>query len=287
RLEEPRGDSECRSGPHRMISFVPSYAFRWIAHKMTSVGDRGRSSRRPFAASPSLGLPSVTRWTAGGRAADLIGSTSPTRPIPSRGGMSSEATSAVVQRYTRQMRVCSHGESSTMASPWVALPRRVVTDVLVVPTLQFGDPVPFLVLVEARDLTFHRNSPRSLSGRVARLLGLVLGKRPGRCHCANHLGLPVLDDRKGQADEQLVSGLMGCPSLQGACSVLRVPGSHRLPKALPVGMPQMFRDDDVQGAADRFLRQITKEFGRGAVPELNHSLSICKDDPIRGLLDDE
>jgi hypothetical protein len=49
----------------------------------------------------------------------------------------------------------------------------------------------------------------------------------------------------------------------------------------------MFRDDDVQGAADRFLRQITKEFGRGAVPDLNHSLSICEDDPIRGLLDDE
>src|SRR5262245_43279430 len=171
--------------------------------------------------------------------------------------------------------------------PRAALPWRVMTDVLVVPTLQFGDPVPFLVLVEARDLTFHRNSPRSLSGRVARLLGLVLGKRPGRCHCANHLGLPVLDDRNGQAAEQLVSGLMRCPSLQGACSVLRVPGSHRLPKALPVGMPQMFRDDDVQGAADRFLRQITKEFGRGAVPELNHSLSICKDDPIRGLLDDE
>jgi hypothetical protein len=49
----------------------------------------------------------------------------------------------------------------------------------------------------------------------------------------------------------------------------------------------MFRDDDVQGAADRFLRQITKEFGRGAVPDLNHSLSICEDDPIRGLLDDK
>src|SRR5262245_65471964 len=80
---------------------------------------------------------------------------------------------------------------------------------------------------------------------------------------------------------------MGCPSLQGACSVLRVPGSHRLPKALPVGMPQMFWDDDVQGAPDRFLRQITKEFGRGAVPDLNHSLSICEDDTIRGLLDDE
>src|SRR5262249_59266325 len=54
----------------------------------------------------------------------------------------------------------------------------VMTDVLVVPTLQFGDPVPFLVLVEARDLTFHRNSPRSLSVQVPRLLGLVLGKRP-------------------------------------------------------------------------------------------------------------
>jgi hypothetical protein len=49
----------------------------------------------------------------------------------------------------------------------------------------------------------------------------------------------------------------------------------------------MFWDDEVQGAADRFLRQITKEFGRGAVPDLNHALSICEDDPIRGLLDDE
>src|SRR5215467_9316611 len=84
-----------------------------------------------------------------------------------------------------------------------------------------------------------------------------------------------------------MSDLMDYPGLHGACSVLRVPGSYRLPKALPVGMPQMFRDDDVQGAADRFLRQITKEFGRGAVPDLNHSLSICDDDPVRGLLDDE
>src|SRR5262249_40720406 len=114
----------------------------------------------------------------------------------------------------RQMRVCSHGESSTMASPRAALPRRVGTEGVVVPTLKFGDPVPFLVLVEARDLTLHRNSPRSVSGQVPRLLGRVLGKRPGCCHCAKHLALPVLDDRKGQADVQLISGLMGCPSLQ-------------------------------------------------------------------------
>jgi hypothetical protein len=52
-------------------------------------------------------------------------------------------------------------------------------------------------------------------------------------------------------------------------------------------MPQISWDDDVQGAPDRFLRQITKEFGRGAVSDLNHALSICEDDPIRGLLDDE
>src|SRR5262249_58199708 len=98
---------------------------------------------------------------------------------------------------TRQMRVCSHGESSTMASPRAALPRRVMTDVLVVATIQFGDPVPFLVLVEARDVTIHRNSPRSLPGPGARLLGLVLGKRPGRCPRAHHLALPVLADRQG------------------------------------------------------------------------------------------
>src|SRR5262245_25398987 len=49
----------------------------------------------------------------------------------------------------------------------------------------------------------------------------------------------------------------------------------------------MFRNDDVQRAADRFLRQITKKFSRGVVPDLNHALSICEDDPIRRLLDDE
>src|SRR5262249_32277956 len=74
--------------------------------------------------------------------------------------------------------------------------------------------------------------------------------------------------------------------LHGACSVIRVPGSHRLPKALPVGMPQMFWDDDVQGTADRLLRRITEEFGRGAVPDLNHPRPIREDDPIRGWLDD-
>jgi hypothetical protein len=30
----------------------------------------------------------------------------------------------------------------------------------------------------------------------------------------------------------------------------------------------MFRDDEVQAAADSFRRPITKEFGRGAVPDL-------------------
>jgi hypothetical protein len=54
-----------------------------------------------------------------------------------------------------------------------------------------------------------------------------------------------------------------------------------------MGLPQMFWDDDVQGPPDRFRWQITKEFGRGAVPDLNHSLSIREDDPIRGLLDHE
>jgi hypothetical protein len=29
---------------------------------------------------------------------------------------------------------------------------------------------------------------------------------------------------------------------------------------------------------------MTKEFGSGAVPDLNHSLLIGEDDPIRGLL---
>src|SRR5262249_55438755 len=108
-----------------------------------------------------------------------------------------------------------------------------------------------------------------------------------RCHGANYRALLVLNDRKRQADVQLMSSLMGCPSLHVAGSVLRVPGSHRLPKALPVGTPQMFRDDNVQGAPDRFFRQMAKEFGRGAVPDLNHTLSICEDDPIRSALDDE
>src|SRR5262245_1048381 len=148
-------------------------------------------------------------------------------------------------------------------------------------------PVSTGVFLPAFCLTLITGSLRWTTKFPRRLLDLVLGKRPGRCHCANHFALPVLDDRKGQADVHLISGLMGCPSLHSACSVLRVPGSHRLAKALPVGMSQMFRDDDVQRAPDPFLQKITKEFGRDAVPDLNNALSICEDDPIRGLLDDE
>jgi hypothetical protein len=45
--------------------------------------------------------------------------------------------------------------------PWKARPRRIVADVLVVPALQLGDPVPLAVLVEARDPTFHHD-PRDM-----------------------------------------------------------------------------------------------------------------------------
>jgi hypothetical protein len=34
-----------------------------------------------------------------------------------------------------------------------------MSDVLVVPALQLGHPVPLLVLVEARDPTLHRDPP--------------------------------------------------------------------------------------------------------------------------------
>src|SRR5437762_2637389 len=43
--------------------------------------------------------------------------------------------------------------------PRATLPRRVVADVLVVPALQLGHPVPFLILVEARNPTLHRDPP--------------------------------------------------------------------------------------------------------------------------------
>src|SRR5579859_1018944 len=44
--------------------------------------------------------------------------------------------------------------------PRAALPRRVVADVLVVPALQLGHPVPLLVPVVARDWTLHPAPPR-------------------------------------------------------------------------------------------------------------------------------
>jgi hypothetical protein len=47
-------------------------------------------------------------------------------------------------------------------NPRAAFPRRVVADVLVVAALQLGHPVPFFVLVVARDRTLHRESPVSV-----------------------------------------------------------------------------------------------------------------------------
>ncbi len=43
--------------------------------------------------------------------------------------------------------------------PRAALPGRVVADMLVVPALQLGDPVPLLVLVKARNATLHCGPP--------------------------------------------------------------------------------------------------------------------------------
>jgi hypothetical protein len=65
-----------------------------------------------------------------------------------------------------------------------------------------------------------------------------------------------------------------------------MPQSHRLVKAIPVGTPQMLRNDDVQAPADRFVRTITKEVVSGLVPGLDHSLSIRDDDGIRILVND-
>jgi hypothetical protein len=101
-----------------------SVAIRRVAHKITSVGDRGRSSRHPFAASPSLGLPSVTRWTAGGRptSSDRLrprarfqgGQEWPaSRPAPSSSG--SWTPWPRTRRPTRSYATCSTGPSAACA----------------------------------------------------------------------------------------------------------------------------------------------------------------------------
>jgi hypothetical protein len=53
-----------------------------------------------------------------------------------------------------------------------------MADVLVVPALQLGHPVPFVVLVKARDRTLHRNPP-ALLGPCTALPGddiILVGK---------------------------------------------------------------------------------------------------------------
>src|SRR5688572_6200645 len=46
--------------------------------------------------------------------------------------------------------------------PWTAGPRRVVAHMLIVTTLELGDPVAFVVLVEANDSLLHRLATSSL-----------------------------------------------------------------------------------------------------------------------------
>jgi hypothetical protein len=54
-----------------------------------------------------------------------------------------------------------------------------------------------------------------------------------------------------------------------------------------MGMPQVLWNYDVQAPADHFVRRITKQIGCGIVPDLNHSLSVRKDDGIRPLVNNE
>src|SRR5436309_6704641 len=51
-----------------------------------------------------------------------------------------------------------------------------------------------------------------------------------------------------------------------------------------MGMPQMLWNDDVQAQANHFVRRKTKQIGGGFVPDLNHPLSISKDDGVGRLV---
>ena len=54
-------------------------------------------------------------------------------------------------------------------------------------------------------------------------------------------------------------------------------------EAFPMGAPEMLRNDEVQGAADRFIGGITKKSSSALVPNPNRSLPIREDDRIRRL----
>jgi len=49
----------------------------------------------------------------------------------------------------------------------------------------------------------------------------------------------------------------------------------------------MLWNDDVQAPANRFGRRIVKQIDCGVVLHLNHSLSVCEDDGIWSLVNDQ
>lgn len=52
-------------------------------------------------------------------------------------------------------------------------------------------------------------------------------------------------------------------------------------------MPQMLWNDGVQAPANYFVPRITKDVGRGIVPDLNHALSIRENDGIGSLVNNQ
>ena len=49
----------------------------------------------------------------------------------------------------------SGGASFWRGNPWAYLPRRIVANVLAVPALQLGQPMPFVILVKSNDRLIH------------------------------------------------------------------------------------------------------------------------------------
>src|SRR5262249_34385131 len=144
-----------------------------------------------------------------------------------------------------------------MRKPNVALKNRVKKFTRACPLFQTLEIVPERPQFPALERDGQRVS--AWSSEISRFLGLVLGKWPSGCHSANHFALRVLDAGKSPGDIHFVASLRGGASLHRSRRVRCVAGGHRLAKSLPMGMPQMFRDDDVQGAADRFFRWIAEE----------------------------
>jgi hypothetical protein len=61
---------------------------------------------------------------------------------------------------------------------------------------------------------------------------------------------------------------------------------HRSLEAAPVCGPQMLGNDEIETFAERLIRGVTKQSGRGAVPPGDLARPVCIDDGICNLIED-